>query len=181
MVREVDYLMLNQKECEELSQYTADFRKQQFLTSRRLLKYLLSNHEVSFLKKKNGQPMIEDMNYNLFSSLSYSQSHAIVLVSEKPIGVDLEPINRQTSELLRKRLLTEREAVIARYLTTLEIWCIKEAVLKLLGTGIKAGLQSVEIIKPSKTGASVNTDRGLVMVYMDSIDNHIFAVAYFDE
>jgi phosphopantetheinyl transferase len=61
------------------------------------------------------------------------------------IGLDAEPLDRATGDALRRRILNEAEALdesISR-ISTIELWTIKESILKLEGTGLRTSMKSV--------------------------------------
>lgn len=69
-------------------------------------------------------------------SLSHSQNLAAVLISDQNCGVDLEEIRPEVAEKLRNRVLSPEEQ--RQNADFFEIWTQKEALGKLLGTGLCA-------------------------------------------
>ena len=61
-------------------------------------------------------------------SLSHSGDYAACVLSDAPVGVDIQ-IERNTTEHLKKRILSAREN--EDFFT---YWCLKESFIKLLGT-----------------------------------------------
>lgn len=108
------------------------------------------NNDVNFKIDENGKPYLEgcDIQFNI----SHSDSCVVAAFDKKPVGVDVENSNREIKNVnsLAKRIFTESEMLkfekhgkSKQFL--LRVWTQKEACLKLIGTGIKQGLQSVEI------------------------------------
>jgi phosphopantetheinyl transferase len=61
------------------------------------------------------------------------------------IGLDAEPLDRATGDALHRRILNEAEALdesISR-ISTIELWTVKESILKLEGTGLRTSMKSV--------------------------------------
>jgi len=86
-----------------------------------------------------GRPFFE--NSRLFVSHSHSGTLCISAVSGAPVGIDIEKI-RDIDMRLAKRLCCENEAV-NDINELLSLWTLKEAYLKLIGTGLHGGLKSV--------------------------------------
>lgn len=87
---------------------------------------------VVFLE--SGKPVFAD--FPLCFSLSHSRKLAAVLISDQNCGVDLEQICPDVAEKLRNRVLSPEEQ--RQNADFFEIWTQKEALGKLLGTGLCA-------------------------------------------
>lgn len=108
------------------------------------------NNALNFKFDENGKPYLEgcDIQFNI----SHSDNCVVAAFDKKPVGVDVENSNREIKNVnsLAKRIFTESEMLkfekhnkSKQFL--LKVWTQKEACLKLIGTGIKQGLKSVEI------------------------------------
>ena len=88
---------------------------------------------ISFRAGKNGKPYCD--NYDIHFSLSHSENMAVCVISDKPVGIDVEKI-RPVNPEVAKKCFTEKEQEYvfsdksktrARFF---EIWTKKEAYIK---------------------------------------------------
>jgi 4'-phosphopantetheinyl transferase len=90
--------------------------------------------EISYLE--NGKPIIKSPE-GYFISVSHSFGIAAVVISDKPIGIDIEKIREFDFSRMKKGFLSEKEA---KKVNTLEgffdVWVKKEAEVKISGEGI---------------------------------------------
>lgn len=100
----------------------------------------------SFSFNEYGKPFIANHLYLQFS-ISHTKNAIAVALSDKPIGVDIEQIRDASDALVLKtmnaseqQLITESEHPDATFIA---LWTRKEAVLKLIGTGIQDELHHV--------------------------------------
>ena len=129
--------------------------------SRKVVKKVLAHYldinpqELSFEKNENGKPSIrEDLNHlKLFHNVSHSGDYLVVAVSQgEPIGIDLEkkrPL--QYADKIAKKYFNEEDL---KYLLSrsenidpdlfLEVWCQKEAIIKLQGGSFFKDVNSVQ-------------------------------------
>lgn len=61
------------------------------------------------------------------------------------IGLDAEPMDRKTGHALRRRIMNEAEEQSGSLSerSTIELWTVKESILKLEGTGLRTSMKSV--------------------------------------
>lgn len=90
-----------------------------------------------FLYNEYGQPRIEG---GPSFSISHCKQGIAVVVSEMPIGVDIEHIREAKSELVARTMNEKEQAEIwaaqSPNIAFTRLWTQKEAVLKMHGTGI---------------------------------------------
>ncbi len=105
-----------------------------------------------------------------FFSLSHSRDAVAVAVSDRPIGVDIESLERTLAPGLENKILTEKERLACgaldgtrRQTYLLEKWCAKESIYK-AGDGIA--------FNPRKMEAGENTQTGTV-----TLDGHTYVYA----
>ena len=92
------------------------------------------NPTIKLLHNQYGAPFLK--NCKTYISYSTNESALLIAFSDQPIGIDLEPDNRQKElESLTNLAFSDRET--ANHMTDLSQWCLKEASLKLAGTGFR--------------------------------------------
>ena len=107
-----------------------------------------------------------------FFSLSHSRDGVAVAVSNRPVGVDLESLEREPAPGLEKKILTEQELLVWNSLAEperktylLEKWCAKESLYKAFD-----GL----LFNPRQMETGANTLTGTVSVGGQA---YVYAVA----
>lgn len=95
------------------------------------------------------------------------------------IGLDAEPLDRATGEALRRRILNEAEALeesISR-ISTIELWTIKESILKLEGTGLRTSMKSV-FLRTDEDGVFKSDIKGRQIVCKTFVvEDHCIAIS----
>ena len=117
----------------------------------------LREYDMSYSTKANGKPFFTDYEHLHFNA-SHSGDIAVCAFSDSEIGCDIQQIG-EANEKIAKRFFTHSEynyiysknqADISQKLTADEkftrLWAVKEACLKLSGSGLGGGLKSFDII-----------------------------------
>lgn len=100
----------------------------------------LSPAEVKFGKNEHGKPITDGMEFNL----SHSGDIAVCAVSDKPIGIDIEALREIRPDAAKRFASAEELEYIGSDPRRLfEIWTLKEAYFKCVGTGIGSDIKSV--------------------------------------
>lgn len=100
----------------------------------------LSPAEVKFGKNEHGKPITDGMEFNL----SHSGDIAVCAVSDKPIGIDIEALREIRPDAAKRFASAEELEYIGNDPRRLfEIWTLKEAYFKCVGTGIGSDIKSV--------------------------------------
>lgn len=99
-------------------------QRDEFLSSRFLLKTLLPNATISY--NKFGAPEVEDNN---FISISHSKNLTAIIISKKKVGLDIEKINEKALKISSKFVAKNQHKSLSKEKATL-IWCCKEAIYK---------------------------------------------------
>ena len=115
----------------------------------------IENTEIQRTSK--GKPYVEAD--NLEFSISHSGNLWTCLVSDVPVGVDIQKIRAVDAGKLAVRFFTEGEQqYIAKFgkESFFDIWVRKEAYVKYTGTGISEGLSTFAVADAEKLYASVD-------------------------
>ncbi len=81
-------------------------------------------------------------NGNLHFSITHTPSHAFCVLSDCPVGIDAEEMNRRVDLRLAEKILSPREkaqydAASDKPLALLKFWVLKEAAAKCTGEGLR--------------------------------------------
>lgn len=100
----------------------------------------ISPAEVSIRKGEHGKPCTDGVEFNL----SHSGDIAVCAVADKPVGIDIEVV-RDIRPAVAKRFASsaELEYIGEDMRRLFEIWTLKEAYFKCVGTGIGSDIKSV--------------------------------------
>ena len=115
-----------------------------------LLRHLFGDAE--YVYGANGKPYLKDRS-NCFFSISHSARYVVCAVADCEVGVDIEPISPIRPAVLR-RCFTEREQVwigddAERFAL---LWTMKEAYMKLTGTGLSVPAKAIDLVIPVTPG-----------------------------
>ena len=123
-------LILDEKEFENLKQKSPKRLIEKQMV-RQMLKKIIPNHKIRY--HENGQPYLEP--FDKFVSVSHSFPYAVLAISEKKIGVDIEQVKDRIDKIKHKFLHPKEIDWLSRAESGIEhltaIWCIKEALFKI--------------------------------------------------
>lgn len=156
--REKDYsLLLSTKELERAHRFVTDELTSRYIASHAAMRLILASYlevdpkTIDYLRGPRGKPYLED--YPVHFSLAHSHDVALIGVSlHGELGVDVERVNPETvkknlhesvfhsGELERWAPLTDSEKPEAFF----SAWTHKEALLKLLGTGLYKDMKELD-------------------------------------
>lgn len=114
--------------------------------------------QPTFVAGEHGKPSLlefPDIHFNL----SHCPCAIVCAVSERPVGIDVECVRRTVSPaLLRHTMNTEEQEEVAKDpMAFFRLWTRKEALVKMLGTGLHDGIP--ELLSPENLcGVSLTTD-----------------------
>ena len=123
-------LISDEKEFENLKQKSPKRLIEKQMV-RHMLRKILPNHKIRYYE--NGQPYLEP--FDKFVSVSHSFPYAVLAISEKKIGVDIEQVKDRIDKIKHKFLHPTEIDWLGRVESEIEhltaIWCIKEALFKI--------------------------------------------------
>ena len=123
-------LISDEKEFENLKQKSPKRLIEKQMV-RHMLKKIMPNHKIRY--HENGQPYLEP--FDKFVSVSHSFPYAVLAISEKKIGVDIEQVKDRIDKIKHKFLHPTEIDWLSRAESGIEhltaIWCIKEALFKI--------------------------------------------------
>ena len=98
----------------------------------------------TFLYNEHGAPFLADGPY---FSISHCKQGIAVVVSDSPVGIDIEGIRQVDEGLVRKTMNIEEQAQIQASAAPdrefIRLWTRKEAYVKLQGTGIISDMHAI--------------------------------------
>lgn len=104
--------------------------------------FVYNEHDKPFMQNALGE-RIEGVDF----SISHCKNAIAVVLSDRPVGVDVESFRHAEEALLRRTMNPEEQADVCAAIDPAEaftrLWTRKEAVLKLRGTGLVDNLHDV--------------------------------------
>ena len=104
--------------------------------------FVYNEHDKPFMQNSLGE-RIEGIDF----SISHCKNAIVVVLSDRPVGVDVESFRHAEEPLLKRTMNLEEQAKVRAAADPAEaftrLWTRKEAVLKLRGTGIVDNLYEV--------------------------------------
>lgn len=115
-----------------------------------------------FAYNEYGKPFLKERP-DIHFSISHTKNAIAVAIASKPIGIDIEQILHHSEGVLKKTMNPSELQTILESANPDEsftaLWTQKEAVLKLLGTGIQGEMQDV-LSLPAQTKTHIRSDVG---------------------
>ncbi len=143
--KNIDLSLLNNDEQKKVNSFISHHDKARFVQTRIALKQLIANHlqqdvkTINFDYNKYGKPFLTDN--PLYFNVSHSHDTALIAIAKNyHVGIDIEQaskVNNLQSEL--KKLVYAQNDDMQR-LTFAQMWVIKEAVVKAIGTGLQTAM-----------------------------------------
>lgn len=158
---------LTPAERREYMSFRSSLRQKEFKATRGLVRhmaaYLQLNPDIFLIEKDAyGKPAARygDIRYNL--SIAHTADRVLCAIApDLELGIDIEPVNRIVPEKLRDRVLNEKEAGLVSNYETIRLWTVKEALVKLEGTGLRTNLNDCTITDAAdgQFNATFNDDK----------------------
>ena len=142
--------MVSEERREEALRYKHLFGQFACLKSYVMLRELLEQrgliHPFRFGYNEHGKPYLKDYP-DVHFNLSHCKNGIAVVVSDQPVGIDIESYRQVSDSLIRYTMNEEEQRIIHEsdnpIKTFTEYWTKKEAVFKLRGTGITHDLHGL--------------------------------------
>lgn len=159
--------VLKEKERKQYQSYRHAYRRREYLATRTLIAKMVESMGLkysAFRLQKDilGRPYGTYNKQQFYVSIAHSRGKVLSAISlTRPVGIDIEPVDRKVPEALRNRMLNETEAPLLQQETTLRIWTLKEALVKLQGNGMRTNFDEWTI-KPASGNqfiAKFNNDK----------------------
>ncbi len=130
-------------------------------------------NEIIFLKNDFGKPYAKNLPVHF--SISHSADIVVCAVSEKEIGIDTEKI-RSFNPKAAEKFAAEKELEYIRSGKNgfFEIWTLKEAYFKCIGTGLGANIKSIAFEIDDKTICC--SDNKFLCSFVDIASGYICSV-----
>ena len=117
---------------------------------------------------EHGKPFIVDRP-EIHFNLSHCREAVVCMVSDKPVGIDVESIREFKESLVHYTMneneIRQIEQAERPEMEFIKLWTQKEAVLKLTGEGISRDMKSVLINPPATLTTIVSPDQRYVYSY----------------
>ncbi|WP_018126310.1 4'-phosphopantetheinyl transferase family protein [Balneola vulgaris] len=185
--KSLDTSILSPLELKEWNEFKHDHRKAEFLTTRHLYhalvrEYLegrtISSNELC--KHEQGKPYALINGEELYVSFAHTRTHVFAAISKTlDIGIDAENIGRSIHPRLLDRILNEQEYALKEECDPILLWTAKEAVVKLLGTGLRTNLNAITLKKCTENEflVRINDENSFQICSFRELDHQI-SIAY---
>ena len=140
--------------------------------------------EMEFLYNEHGKPYLAGGPY---FSISHCKEGIAVALDDEPIGIDIESIRHADEELIRRTMNADEQRLIANANANADraftrLWTQKEAVVKMLGTGIESFEQLQNILSESRdheiTRSRNNSALNGLRIETIEKEKYIYSIAY---
>lgn len=162
--------MLTKQRIERLQQYKSHFDRcasaAGFILLCQCLKEKYGIHEAPIMEYgKYGKPGIsghKDIHFNI----SHCRCAAICIVSDSPVGIDIESVDRYTPRLAQYTMNNDELQQIQKSensaIEFARLWTMKEALLKLTGRGITNNMKDVLVGCTAHIDTTLSQDKRYV-------------------
>jgi len=180
-----DLSFLTKIEQEYYRNFEHERRKREFVESRAILKDMAKRAglHVSSLKLKKtseGRPYGVTKKEEFFVSIAHTNRFVFCGLSiNRPIGVDLEPFDREIHPGVRSRILSDEELEnkSLQKVDTVRLWTIKEAIVKLTGGGLGKHLSISHVTKTDTYVFKAAINEYKIQIYSRKYLDHWLSVA----
>ncbi len=191
VIRPLKAELINQLQAEEvveLEGFSNKKRKREYLSSRLLLKEMaheigLNAAQFQILKDDLGKPHGYYKHTRFDVSIAHTDYYVLCgLASDFEIGVDLEPSDRTVPDNLKKRILHAGEHQILSDVSALRLWTMKEALIKLEGSGLRINMNDIAVNIHNDGGfyAEINNEK-IAKICNFKSDKQWISIAYYSQ
>lgn len=176
---------LSDTQQEEYGTFKSGARKAEYLATRNLVRDMATHLKLdadhfSLQKDALGKPSgrYGDQTYKV--SIAHTGQRVICAIApEIELGVDIELVSRTVPDRLRNRVINARESDLVSDYETIRLWTVKEALVKLHGTGLRTNLNECTItdVGSDQFNATFNDDKR-AKICSFAHDNHWIAIAW---
>ena len=146
--------MVSEQRREQALQYKHTLGQFCCLKSWLMLKELMDEGMKGLMDEweynEHGKPFIHCTPYTVHFNISHCKEGIAVAIDDLPIGIDIEAIRHADEELIRRTMNKEEQNQIHNDRDFIRFWTQKEAVVKMLGTGIESFEQLQNILSRSR-------------------------------
>lgn len=177
---------LSASEKKQLLECNNPHRRREFITGRKLARELAEQLGMpaqifSLQKDELGKPFGQCGETEVHVSLAHSVRKVMCALSKnRRLGVDLEPLSREVHERLGARIYHPEESPEIRALPLIQLWTIKEALVKLKGDGLRTNLKDLRIsqLDLHKFSAEINDDKTAIICSFRQ-EKHWISISYY--
>jgi 4'-phosphopantetheinyl transferase len=177
--------LLSQDEFERAARFKFEIHRQRYITTRGILRRVLSFYTkmpaaaLQFSYGKRGKPFLAECDVKF--NVSHSDNLAVFAITiEGDVGVDIEKIEMDAKENIAKRFFSAKEFAHLQALPQnkkitafYHIWAKKEALIKALGEGLYAPLETFSVgVSDDIETVGVKRDATLVSYAIQSFFVH---------
>jgi len=183
LVAEKDAWLLPE-ELEKLGQLRNRTRWEQSVAARVLLKLLMRRKlgkralGLKLYRKTSGGLGLRGFKTRCFLSVSHSEGWIAAAISDQAIGVDIQKRRSLKNETALRRRISNTNDHVSNRLATLDLWALKEAVMKAHGRGLipqasliqQEGLQFVGQLGRARFDAgSIRVSRDVALAWAERL------------
>jgi len=179
---------LHQQEQDELlTGNVTERRKAELMTGRVLQKELARLNKLNpgqfYIKKdKLGKPIGYHEKAKCGVAISHTKSMIAGALNLKgEVGLDIEQKNRNVHKDIRNRILTAEEHDSLKTYDTIQIWTIKESILKLLGSGLRISMRSIQVKPIDKERFQSIVSERPILIYSYNMEKIWLTISLFDD
>jgi phosphopantetheinyl transferase len=183
-VSDSDLKQLYLYEKNELKEIANKKRRREYVTSRIVLKKMAREWgiegEFKILKNDLGRPYGRTANKNYYVSIAHTNHKVFCgLAEDHELGVDMEPVERAVPERLMDRIMHPNEEKMLSDVKPIQLWTIKEALVKLEGQGLRRNMNEIQVYdKKNQFFAELNNDKRAKICSFNTESNWL-AVAFY--